>query len=384
MKITHVSATPLNVPVTLDAAGITKTTSLSVCLVRIETDTGLVGHGLTAITEEEVIAAIVREIAAPALIGADPLAHEALWERLYWLLSPRGQTGYALHAIAAIDVALWDIKGKHYNTPVWRLLGAARARVPVYTTFGFGSYSREELATAAKWWVARGHRRLKMVVGHHALQRRDEPRPIDELIREDAMRVRAVREAVDADVSIYIDANCSLDAYSALRLARMVEDCDIAFFEEPVTQNDAQVMRQLRNTQRIPLSAGQNEGLAWRFRELLEARAVDVLQPNVAIGGGFTQCMKIAGMAAAFNTPIANGGAWTHHNMHLHAGVANGGMVEYHYPAVKVCEQIYGPLPVPENDWLTLPETPGLGFEPDAERLKILAEQPTSHGKGKA
>ena len=169
MKITSVTATPLNVPVTLDAAGIEKSTSLSVCLVRIETDAGHVGHGLTAITEEEVIAAIVKEIAAPALIGADPLAHEALWERLYWLLAPRGQTGYALHAIAAIDIALWDIKGKHYATPVWRLLGAARSKVPVYTTFGFGSYSRDELAIAAKWWVARGHKRLKMVVGHHAL-----------------------------------------------------------------------------------------------------------------------------------------------------------------------------------------------------------------------
>ena len=272
MKITSVTATPLNVPATLDAAGIEKSTSLSVCLVRIETDAGHIGHGITAITEEEVIAAIIKEIAAPALIGADPLAHEALWERLYWLLAPRGQTGYALHAMAAIDIALWDIKGKHYATPVWRLLGAARSKVPVYTTFGFGSYSRDELATAAKWWVARGHRRLKMVVGHHALQRRDEPRPIDELIREDAARVRAVREAVGPDVAIYIDANCSLDAHSALKLARALEHCDIAFFEEPVTQNDAQVMRQMRNTQSIPISGGQNEGLAWRFRELLEAR----------------------------------------------------------------------------------------------------------------
>ena len=91
MKITSVTATPLNVPVTLDAAGIEKSTSLSVCLVRIETDTGHAGHGITAITEEEVIAAIVKEIATPALLGADPLAHEALWERLYWLLAPRNQ-----------------------------------------------------------------------------------------------------------------------------------------------------------------------------------------------------------------------------------------------------------------------------------------------------
>jgi L-rhamnonate dehydratase len=191
----RVKATPLNVPATLDAAGIEKKTSLSVCLVEIQNDDGMTGHGFTAITEEEVIAAAINEVVAPALQGEDPLAHERVWERLYWLLSPRGQTGYASHAIAAIDVALWDLKGKIFGQPVWRLLGGARAKVPVYTTFGFGAYNREELAAAAKWWSTRGHRRLKMVVGHHGLQRRDEPRPLEELIAEDARRVRSARKS---------------------------------------------------------------------------------------------------------------------------------------------------------------------------------------------
>ena len=112
MKIVRVSATPLNIPVTIDMAGANKQTSLSICLAAIETDTGLVGHGMTAITEEEVIAAAINEVAGPALIGADPLATEQLWDKLYWLLSPRGQTGYASHAIAALDIALWDIKAR--------------------------------------------------------------------------------------------------------------------------------------------------------------------------------------------------------------------------------------------------------------------------------
>jgi L-rhamnonate dehydratase len=146
VKITAVRATPLNIPVTVDALGAKKATSLSCCLVAIETDTGPIGCGFTAITEEEVIATIVNEIAAPALAGADPLRHEQLWDRLYWLLAPRGQTGYAAHAIAAIDIALWDLKGKHLGQPVWRLLGGARERVPLYATFGFGFYDREQLA----------------------------------------------------------------------------------------------------------------------------------------------------------------------------------------------------------------------------------------------
>src|SRR5687767_5054843 len=112
MKITRVKATPLNLPIEMGAPGRSKSTSLSLCIVDVETDTGLTGTGMTAITEEEVIAAIVDEIAAPALLGADPLCHERLWERLYWLLTPRGQSGYASHAMAAIDLALWDIKGQ--------------------------------------------------------------------------------------------------------------------------------------------------------------------------------------------------------------------------------------------------------------------------------
>ena len=384
MKITRVHATPLNLPITVEMAGRTKTTSLSVCLVDIETDTGLTGTGMTAITEEEVIGSIVNDIAAHALLGADPLRHEHLWDRLYWLLTPRGQSGYASHAMAAIDLALWDLKGQALGQPCWRLLGGARAQVPVYATFGFAFFERDELAAAAQSWVARGFRRLKMTVGHHGLQRRDEPRPLAEVIAEDVQRIRAVREAVGPDVQIYIDANCSLDYFHALNLARRVEPYDIAFFEEPVTQNDIPALARLRAKTSIPLAAGQNEGLASRFRDMLVAQAVDVVQPNACITGGYTQCLRIAGMAAAFNTQYANGGAWPHHNMHLHAGLANGSLVEYHAVAVDCCKLVFDGLPEPQNGVLTLPEQPGLGFTPNRARIAELAQRPGSRGVGKA
>ncbi|MBN9083083.1 MAG: mandelate racemase [Rhizobiales bacterium 62-17] len=384
MKIVRVGATPLNVPVVIDLLGLHKETTLSLCLTEIETDTGLIGHGMTAITEEEVIATAVREVAGPALIGEDPLATERLWNKLYWLLSPRGQTGYASHAIAALDIALWDLNAKSLGLPLWRLLGGARARVPVYATFGFGFFERDQLAEAAKLFVSRGFRRLKMTVGDHALARRDEPRPIDKVIAEDVRRVAAVREAVGPDVNLYVDANCGLDLFHATELAQRIEPYGITFFEEPLTQNDVRQMAELRRRTRIPLACGQNEGLAFRFRDLLVHQAADVLQPNVAITGGYSQCLKIAGMAQAFNVPIDNGGAWPFHNMHLHAGVANGGLVEYHYVAVALLRQIYDGLPEPEDGWLTLPETPGLGFEPNVERVKDIARRPLSGGKGKA
>ncbi|HVV94517.1 MAG TPA: mandelate racemase/muconate lactonizing enzyme family protein [Hyphomicrobiales bacterium] len=373
MKIARVQARPLAVPIAIEGPSGTRRQLMPVCLAEIETAGGLVGHGLTAITDAQVVAAAIDRVAAPALAGEDAMAHERLWDRLYWRMAPRGQTGYALHAIAALDIALWDLKGKALGQPLWRLFGGARDKVPLYTTFGFDFFDRDELAAAAKAWLARGHHRLKMTVGHDALQHRDRPRPIADVIAEDARRVAAVREAVGPDAELYVDANCSLDLFHAQRLARMMEPYGLGFFEEPVTQNDVHLLADLRRQTAIPLAAGQNEGLAFRFRDFLVAGALDVVQPNAAITGGYTQCLKIAGMAAAFNAGYANGGAWPFHNMHLHAGLANGGLVEWHYPAVLLCQAVYDGLPQADAGWLKLPEVPGLGFAPKPEALKDFA-----------
>jgi L-alanine-DL-glutamate epimerase-like enolase superfamily enzyme len=373
MKIARVTATPLNVPLHIGLVGVDRRSSLEACHVEVETDDGLVGHGLAAITRESIIAEAVNGVIAPAIKGDDPLANERIWEKLYWLLTPRGQTGFGAQAISAVDIALWDIKGKALGQPVWRLLGGARQRVPLYATFGFNFFDREQLAAAAQLWVSQGYRRLKMVVGHEALRRR-EARPLMDVIQEDAARVMAVREAVGPEIELYIDANCSLDLHHATRLAEMVKPCELSFFEEPITQNDALQMAQMRRATGMALACGQNEGLIFRFRDLLMHQAVDYLQPNVVSSGGFTQCAKIAGLGQAFNVPLANGGAWPYHNMHLQAGVANGGLVEMHYLAVELCRKIYRGLPKPETGWLTLPDAPGLGFEPDRDAIRDIAK----------
>jgi L-alanine-DL-glutamate epimerase-like enolase superfamily enzyme len=210
MKIGRVAATALNVPLHIKLPGIERNASLECCYVEVETDAGIIGHGLGAITRETVIAEIVNRVIAPTILGDDPLAHELICEKLYWTLTPRGQTGFGAQALSAVDAALWDIKGKALGQPIWRLLGGARPRVPLYATFGFNFFDREQLAAAAKLWVEQGYRRLKMVVGHEALRPR-EARPLAEIISEDAARVRAVREAVGPDIELFIDANCSLD-----------------------------------------------------------------------------------------------------------------------------------------------------------------------------
>lgn len=383
MKISSVKATPLAVPLALEISGKKREKLLSCTVVEVETDSGLSGHGFTCITEEEVIAAAINQVCAPHILGLDPLAHEAVWDRLYWLLSPRGQTGYASHAMAAIDVALWDIKGKALNQPVWRLLGGARDRVAAYATFGFDMMSRDELAEAARRKVAEGFGHLKMTVGHEAWQRRDTGRMPLAVLREDIQRVRTVREAVGPDVRLSLDANCSFDPEHATLLARSVAEYDIAFFEEPITQNDARQMALLRRQVPVPLAAGQNEGLLWRFRDLLVEQAVDVLQPNVVINGGFTQGIRIAAMAAGFNVPIANGGNFAAHNMHLHGGLANGGLVEWHTAGALLTGTIYPDAPQPKDGFLHLSDKPGLGLTPDKARIADLARLPLSRGMTK-
>lgn len=382
-RITRVTATPINVPIRMTLAGTEKETNLSAVICEIETEGGLSGHGFTAITEEEAVAPIINELIAPVLTGEDAMNTERLWDRLYWLLTPRGQTGYASHAMAAVDIALWDIKGKRLGEPIWKLLGGARKRVPLYVTCGFPFLDRAQLVQVAMDCVADGHTRIKMTVAAEALSRRDEPRCIMELIREDAARVLAVREAVGDGVQIFVDANCNLDPFHAAKLAEMIAPAHVELFEEPLTQNDIPQMAQLRAHTGLALSCGQNEGLAYRFRDMLRAEAVDVVQPNVTITGGFTQCVKIAGMAAAFNVPIANGGAWPFHNMHLHGGLSNGWLIEYHLPAVALCQQIYTGLPEPEGAWLTLPEAPGLGFDMNRDAIAEFAARGSSRGRGK-
>lgn len=368
MHITRVSAVPVRACVDVDIAGTgPHRQTIRACLVRIETSEGLDGYGLTSITDENVVTTVIERVIAPALVGQDPTNHEALWDRMYWAVCPRGQTGYGSHAIAAVDIALWDIRGHALGQPVWRLLGGARETVPVYATFGFDHLDSATLARAARRLSDEGYRHLKMVVGHQALQRRDNGGPsLDQVIRSDEARVRSVREAVGGDCDLYIDANCSLDPYHAAMLANRLQDCRIAFFEEPITQNDVLAMADLRRQVGIPLAAGQNEGLSYRFRDMLLHRAVDFIQPNVVISGGFTQCVRIAGLANAFNAPLTNGGAFPLHNMHLHAGLANGGKVEWHLPTIALMDHLFEGFPRPENGCLRMPNTPGLGFSPTA------------------
>jgi L-rhamnonate dehydratase len=336
----------------------------SVLFAVVETDQGTAGYGLTRGAQRFGLKEFINRELAPFLRGKNPLETERIWHELYKTFNPRAQTGMWSSAVSAIDIALWDIKGKHYKDPVWRLLGGAQNPVPAYVTFGLKRYTSEQLVEVAKQLVAQGEHRLKMVVAV------DPENP-----NTDAERVQAVRQAVGDEVELMIDANYLFSFNRALELCKLVEPYRITWFEEPVYQNDASLLADLRRHTSIPIAAGQNEGHRFRHRELIVNRAVDIAQPNVCSVGGYTEGLKVAALAQAFNLPIANGGGWPHHNMHLQAAVANGWRVEFHFEMWGVGDTIYKEPPAPDRGRVTLPETPGLGLEPRWDALKEYEEQ---------
>jgi len=362
LKITEVIATLHRVPVEVPL--LKEKIVTPVLFTKVETDADVTGYGLTRGSQRFGMREFINREVAPFLKGKNPLETERVWNALLKQFNARVQTGMWSSAVSAIDIALWDIKGKHYNEPVWRLLGGAQNPVQAYVTFGLKQYSKEQLVEVAKQLVKQGETRLKMVVAV------DPENP-----KLDAERVHAVRKAVRDDIELMIDANYLFSFNRALELCKMVEPFGITWFEEPVYQNDALLLADLRRHTNIPIAAGQNEGHRFRHRELIVNRAVDVAQPNVCSVGGYTEALKVAALAQAFNIPIANGGGWPHHNMHLQAAMANGWRVEFHFEMWGVGDKIYKEPAAPDKGWVTLPETPGLGLEPRFDVLKQFEEK---------
>ena len=372
MKIKNIEAKVYKVPVPVPLRD--KPASWHFTIVRVEADNGLVGHGLTGPRLSNVICNFINHDIAPFLVGYDPIETERVWRDLYTNFNARAVSGVWSSGVSAIDIALWDLKGKFLNQSVARLLGGAYRKVPAYITYGLAEFDIDELVEVARILVSQGNDKLKVVVGgyKHPLgtaQKDLDAESFHSTVKEDAARVRAVREAVGNDVELMIDANYMMSYTDALHLCREVEDLGISWFEEPVHGNDWVLLKELKKHTKIPLAAGQNFGHQWQHRELIVNQAIDISQPNVCHVGGYTEAVKVANLARAYNLKIANGGGWPHYNLHLHAGVSNGWRVEYHWLHWKACEVIFKNAPAPEAGWATIPDAPGLGFDPDPEAL---------------
>jgi L-alanine-DL-glutamate epimerase-like enolase superfamily enzyme len=351
MRIARVQASYLaNIPVAPPPL-LSQPDRASVIVVAIETVEGLVGHGMTASLMPHAVVGFVNGMVRDELEGTDAWAHERLWRQLSMRFNRRGHTGVWFSAVSAIDTAIWDIRGKAAGVPVATLLGGNRESADCYVTFGLDSYDLDGLAAAARHWVGEGFDRLKMKVGGRT--------PDD-----DATRVAAVRDAVGPSVELMLDANRSLLFHHALALCMLVEPIGIAWFEEPLIDNDERLLADLRRQTGIPLAAGQHEAPRQRYRELLDRHAVDVLQLNVANCGGYTEALKICALADTYRIPVANGGGWPYHNLHLQAAVPNGTSVELLQPHLALHRAVCDVLPKASAGLLYVPPSPGLGFAP--------------------
>jgi D-galactarolactone cycloisomerase len=263
------------------------TRTRSALLVEIEAADGTVGWG-ESYGPARPNAAVV-DAMKPLLLGADALATEAIWERLYAAFRDHGQKGLPVQALSGVDIALWDLKGKHFGVPAHRLIGGpVRTEVQAYAT---GLYRRDAgdprryLADEAAGYVEEGFGAMKLKVGFG--------------VAEDAGVATAVREAIGPEVALMMDANHAYDAPRAIRLGRKIAHLDIGWFEEPVPPEDLAGYADVRAQQPIPVAGGECEFTRFGFREVLLRRAVDVVQPDTCAAGGLSECWKIAAMANA-------------------------------------------------------------------------------------
>ncbi len=282
---THIIETPLSEPFHWS---IGEATVRSSCVVEITTDDGLVGWG-ECFGPARPAAAMV-DAYKPWLIGADALATEKIWQDLYASFRDQGQKGVPICAISGIDIALWDIKGKHFGAPIHQVMGGPlRTDVKAYAT---GTYRTREgdpmdyICKEAAGYKAEGFSAMKLKIGFE--------------VDEDAALVAKVRDTIGPDMGLMLDANHGYDSVDAIRLAQAVEHLNITWFEEPVPPEDLDGYLAVKSATSIPMAGGETEYTRFGFRNILQQGAMDYLQPDTCAAGGLSECKKIADMANAF------------------------------------------------------------------------------------
>jgi len=348
MKISHVNATVEHIKPQRDSDAYAGQESLTFLHCTVTTGDGLTGTGVTGRFLAAEVAHLLNGGIAATLAGADPLDQEAITAQLVKKFNPRQSTGVFMSALSALDLALWDIKGKALGQPVARLIGGARTAVPAYATAGLPAFSEAELVAACTAALAAGFHGAKIIVGAG--------RSID----EDAQRIRAVRAAIGA-APLMLDANCAYTVAEAKRLATLVAECDITFFEEPLRGNDIRSLAELRRASNIPLASGQMiQSAAW-FRDVLAAGALDILQPNAAFCGGLTAMLRVLALAEAHGVPVTGAGGFEAANLPAMAGHVHGGMLEVHGAHVALRAR-FATEPEFRDGRLHVPAAAGLGF----------------------
>lgn len=325
--------------------------------VDIETDDGLSGTGYsyTIGTGGRAVLELLRTDLVPLLAGEDAGQIEAVWQKLFWATHGTAVGAITSLALAAVDTALWDLRGKALRQPLWKLAGGSRRLVPLYDTEGGWLHLPiEELVESALRSKSQGWGGVKLKVG--------KPQPY-----EDLERLRAVREAVGPKLDLMVDANQSLTYAEARRRAHLFEELDLYWFEEPLPAEDLTGHVRLAGVTSIPIAVGESLYSPSHFREYLAAGGAGIVQPDVARVGGITPWLKTAHLAETFNVKVA-----PHFLMELHvslaAAVPNALYVE-HIPQLR--RLTHREIEIVDG-MAVAPDAPGLGIDWDREVIRRM------------
>jgi L-talarate/galactarate dehydratase len=359
MKISHLQTQIIRLPADEPLAGGPAAPGVTrdFVILRLGTDAGIEGVGLTwfggALTG--ALRSAVDALGALA-IGGDPMRIEALMGKLHAAAASSGPGGILSLALAAIDIALWDIKGKAFGLPLAHLLGGHRDRVPTYASGALmRQFTLEQVLKSAPRLVEKGFRQMKTQL---AL-------PGNPPAKTEVERIRRLREAIGYDVDLMCDINQLWDVRQAISIGTQVEEYRLFWLEDVVAHDDYAGLAQIASALATPVAAGEYVYGAVPFRHLLEARSVDIVMIDVLRAGGITTWMKIAGMAQAFNLPVVSHLLPEVH-VHLVAAAPNGLTVEYMPWSSKLFQEV----PLPVEGQLAVPSAPGLGLTFDEATLK--------------
>jgi L-talarate/galactarate dehydratase len=360
MKITHIQSQILVLPEADPLADSPENPNAArpIVIVRIGTDDGVEGLAVTfyggAMTRS--LKAAVDDLGA-LTIGEDPLRLEGIVAKLRAAAGGSGPGGMFTLALAAIDIGLWDIRGKALNQPLWKLLGGARQRVPAYASGSLRrNLSLDEVAIAAKRLKEKGFREAKMQL---ALPGPTTP-------AKEVERAKTVREALGSEIKLMCDINQRWRPEEAIDIGRRVEDSGVGLFwlEDVTAHDDYAGIARVNAALATPICGGELVYGLVPFRHMIEARSVDYVMIDLIRVGGITQWMKVAGMAEAFNLPVVSHVAPEIHS-HLVAAVPNGLTVEYMGWMLRLFDGV-APL---EDGELVLSDRPGLGLTFNQETI---------------
>jgi L-alanine-DL-glutamate epimerase-like enolase superfamily enzyme len=382
MKIADVRAVTLSYPCNPPyASAFSLMARRGAVLVEIETDDGIVGIG-EAGTGGGATATVIEKDLKPLLVGQDPLMIEGLWQRMFVRTVQYGRRGIAMNAISGIDIALWDIAGKFAKLPVYKLLGACRTRVEAYASGGFYEEGKgvHGIAAEAEGYRARGFKGMKMKIGRNPstgshqrhLLGNSEVLQVDP--SEDVARIAAVRKALGPQAKLMVDANCAWSPSFAIEMGRTLQPYNLYWIEEPVATDDINGSARVADALDTPIAGYETEIGLYGFRELIARGAVDIVQPDLAWTGGFTEGRRIAAFAQAHHrmvAPHAFGSAvLLVASLHYAASIPNALLLEWDQnPNGLRSELLKEELRLETDGTVRVPERPGLGIELDRSAL---------------